>query len=103
MPSRPTSDQNDYFAKKDLWLDQGYIDYHPTAIKNLHVIGGKMAQPWVSDGDVIWDGDINPEGLAATYKPADQQVLRAVRQRRYLHPQGQHRRRRRRSSVTTCA
>ncbi|MEX6666543.1 putative porin [Pseudomonas sp. W2-17] len=60
-------DQNDYFTKKDLWLDQGFIDYHPTAIQNLHVIGGKMAQPWVSEGDVIWDNDINPEGLAATY------------------------------------
>ncbi|MEB0078537.1 putative porin [Pseudomonas sp. CCI3.2] len=60
-------DLDGYFVKKDLWLDQGYIDYHPTAIKNLHVIGGKMSQPWVSMGDIIWDADINPEGLAATY------------------------------------
>ncbi|MHC8291266.1 putative porin [Pseudomonas sp. XS1P51] len=56
------------FAKKDIWLDQGYVDYHPTAIKNLHLIGGKMAQPWVSMGDIIWDSDISPEGLALTYK-----------------------------------
>lgn len=56
------------FSKKDIWLDQGYVDYHPTAIKNLHLIGGKMAQPWVSMGDIIWDNDINPEGLALTYK-----------------------------------
>jgi len=27
-----------------------------------------MLQPWVSMGDVIWDSDINPEGLAVTYK-----------------------------------
>lgn len=60
-------DLDGYFVKKDLWLDQGYIDYHPDAIKNLHIIGGKMAQPWVSMGDIIWDSDINPEGLAATY------------------------------------
>ncbi|MFJ3482007.1 putative porin [Pseudomonas sp. NPDC090202] len=60
-------DLNDYFTKKDLWLDQGYIDFHPTAVQNLHIIGGKMPQPWVSEGDVIWDADINPEGLAATY------------------------------------
>ncbi|MEQ7919380.1 putative porin [Xanthomonas sp. WHRI 1810A] len=60
-------DLDGYFVKKDLWLDQGYIDYHPDAIKNLHIIGGKMAQPWVSMGDIIWDNDINPEGLAATY------------------------------------
>ncbi|MDB6048007.1 MAG: rane protein [Pseudomonas sp.] len=60
-------DLDGYFVKKDLWLDQGYIDYHPTAIQNLHLIGGKMSQPWVSMGDMIWDSDINPEGLAATY------------------------------------
>ncbi|RJX81201.1 putative porin [Pseudomonas sp. LS-2] len=60
-------DLDGYFVKKDLWLDMGYIDYHPTALPNLHVIGGKMAQPWVSMGDIIWDSDINPEGLAATY------------------------------------
>lgn len=56
------------FEKKSIWLDLGYIDYHPDQIKNLHIIGGKMLQPWVSMGDVIWDSDINPEGLAVTYK-----------------------------------
>jgi hypothetical protein len=61
-------DLNDYFTKKTLWMDLGYLDWHPTAIKNLHLIGGKMNQPWVNMGDVIWDGDINPEGVAATYK-----------------------------------
>ncbi|ALE89058.1 putative porin [Pseudomonas versuta] len=61
-------DLDNYFDKKQLWLDQAYIDYHPTAVKDLHLIGGKMPQPWVNMGDVIWDSDINPEGLAATYK-----------------------------------
>uniref|UniRef100_UPI0030DA80B0 putative porin n=1 Tax=unclassified Pseudomonas TaxID=196821 RepID=UPI0030DA80B0 len=61
-------DLDGYFNKKSIWLDLGYIDYHPDQIKNLHVIGGKMLQPWVSMGDVIWDSDINPEGLALTYK-----------------------------------
>jgi len=61
-------DQDNYFNKKSIWLDLGYIDYHPDQIKNLHVIGGKMLQPWVSMGDIIWDSDINPEGLALTYK-----------------------------------
>ncbi|RBB98876.1 MULTISPECIES: putative porin [unclassified Pseudomonas] len=61
-------DLNNYFDKKQIWLDQGYVDYHPDAIKNLHLIAGKMNQPWVSMGDIIWDSDINPEGLAVTYK-----------------------------------
>jgi hypothetical protein len=61
-------DLNGNFSKKSLWLDLGYLDWHPTAVPNLHLIGGKMNQPWVSMGDVIWDSDINPEGVTATYK-----------------------------------
>ncbi len=60
-------DMSDYFNKKDLWLDQAYIDYHPEAVAGLHVIGGKMKQPWEAVGDIVWDGDINPEGAAVTY------------------------------------
>ena len=59
---------DNYFDKKQLWVDLAYLDWHPTAIPNLHLIGGKMAQPWVSMGDIIWDSDLNPEGVAATYK-----------------------------------
>ncbi len=61
-------DMSDYFSKKDLWLDLAYIDYHPLQVPGLKVFGGKMKQPWLSVGDVIWDGDVNPEGAAATYK-----------------------------------
>ncbi|GAB4355756.1 MAG: putative porin [Immundisolibacter sp.] len=60
-------DLNNYFTKKDLWLDLAYIDYHPEAVAGLHVIGGKMKQPWTAVGDIVWDGDINPEGVAVTY------------------------------------
>ncbi|MGE8066312.1 putative porin [Pseudomonas sp. NPDC089569] len=67
-PRSTNQDLNNYFDKKQIWLDQGYIDYHPDAIKNLHLVGGKMPQQWVSMGDIIWDSDINPEGLAVTYK-----------------------------------
>lgn len=69
--ARSTNENLDnYFVKKSSWVDLAYLDYHPTALPNLHLIGGKMAQPWVNMGDVIWDGDINPEGLTATYKHA---------------------------------
>ena len=60
-------DLDDVFAKKDVWLDLAYIDFHPAAVPGLNLIGGKMSQPWESMGDVIWDGDINPEGAAVTY------------------------------------
>ncbi|WP_438283617.1 putative porin [Pseudomonas alabamensis] len=59
---------DNYFEKKSLWVDLAYLDWHPTGVPNLHLIGGKMPQPWVSMGDVIWDSDVNPEGVAAIYK-----------------------------------
>lgn len=55
------------FSKKSVWLDMAYIDYHPLAVPGLKIFGGKMKQPWVSLGDIIWDGDTNPEGAAASY------------------------------------
>jgi polyhydroxyalkanoate synthesis regulator phasin len=55
------------FSKKSVWLDMAYIDYHPLAVPGLKIFGGKMKQPWVSLGDIIWDGDTNPEGGAAAY------------------------------------
>ncbi|HET6470591.1 MAG TPA: putative porin [Pseudomonadales bacterium] len=60
-------DLNNYFVKKDLWLDRAYVNWHPTDVPGLKIIAGKMAQPWVSEDQLIWDDDINPEGLAAQY------------------------------------
>ena len=37
---------DNYFEKKSLWVDLAYLDWHPTAVPNLHLIGGKMNQPW---------------------------------------------------------
>ena len=60
---------NNYFVKKDLWLDRAYINWHPENVPGLKMFGGRMAQPWtkVAESEVIWDGDINPEGIAAQY------------------------------------
>ncbi len=60
-------DLNNYFTKKDLWLDRAYINYHPVEVPGLKIIGGKMAQPWISEDEMIWDGDVNPEGIASMY------------------------------------
>ena len=60
-------DMDGYFDKKAVWLDLGYIDYHPAAVPGLKLVAGKMKQPWISMADVAWDNDINPEGFAAQY------------------------------------
>lgn len=67
--ARSTNENLDnYFVKKSSWVDLAYLDWHPTALPDLHLVGGKMTQQWVNMGDVIWDGDINPEGVSAAYK-----------------------------------
>ena len=57
------------FSSKDIWLDLFYVDYHPASVPGLNVIGGKMKNPFyrVGGSQLIWDSDLNPEGLAAKY------------------------------------
>ena len=58
------------FSSKGFWIDRAYLDYHPTAIENLHVVAGKMGNPFykVGKNQLIWDGDLSPEGLAVKHK-----------------------------------
>jgi hypothetical protein len=60
---------DDAFAKKDLWLDAAWFDYHPFAVPGLKIMGGKMNNPFYTPGktQMIWDQDITPEGLAVSY------------------------------------
>lgn len=49
-------------------IDLAYFDY-TTPLAGLKVQGGKMKNPFYTAGksQLIWDGDLNPEGLAAQY------------------------------------
>jgi hypothetical protein len=60
----------DAFDKKPIWLDLAYFDWHPGTMKGLDVVGGKMINPFYTVGknELIWDVDLNPEGLAAKYE-----------------------------------
>jgi hypothetical protein len=65
---RSTNDNLDnYFDRKPIWIDLAYVDFHPAAAPGLKTVAGKMKQQWTSMGDMIWDSDINPEGLSAAY------------------------------------
>jgi hypothetical protein len=52
----------DGFTKKDMGLNLAYLDWAP--VEGVDVIGGKMKNPFVCVGDLIWDGDLTPEGIA---------------------------------------
>jgi hypothetical protein len=55
------------FTTKDIGLDLAYVEW--AATENLTVYGGKMKNPLYRAGGapLIWDGDLNPEGIAAKF------------------------------------
>lgn len=59
---------DDSFSSKELRLDRAYLAWQ--IAEALELTGGKMGLPWVSVGDLIWDGDLNPEGVAALFEHA---------------------------------
>ena len=58
------------FSSKNLWLDQAFVDYHPAKVEGLNVFAGKMKNPYDHPGnsDILFDTDVTPEGIVATYK-----------------------------------
>lgn len=54
-------------SRKDFYLDLAYVKWQP--LQSLALLGGKMNYPWQrASGSVLFDGDVNPEGLAATWQ-----------------------------------
>lgn len=57
----------DGFGKKEFRLDTAWFDYNffGDNPNELHAIGGKMKNPFITfPDDLIWDPDLTPEGLA---------------------------------------
>ncbi|MCM8769846.1 MAG: putative porin [Candidatus Omnitrophica bacterium] len=62
----PTSTNQTFeraFVGKTIAIDQAYVTYRPAPF--LALTGGKMPNPYFCT-DLLWDSDINPEGVAAT-------------------------------------
>jgi hypothetical protein len=53
------------FSTKGIGIGNAYFKYNPSGWKLLTVQGGKYKNPFVTPGgtELIWDGDLNPEGL----------------------------------------
>ncbi|MDA3798678.1 MAG: putative porin [Kiritimatiellae bacterium] len=54
------------FTSKAIWLDLAYVKWDIMS-SGFDFIGGKMKKPFVCVSDLVWDGDVNPEGGALTY------------------------------------
>lgn len=52
---------------KDVFFDLAYVTIAPEDGKYGAATLGKMKYPWKAVSDLIWDGDVNPEGIAYTY------------------------------------
>ncbi len=60
----------DGFASFELSLDRAFLTYRPLWADGLWFTGGKFAHPFYSDpiyGELVWDADIQPEGIAAGF------------------------------------
>jgi hypothetical protein len=54
-----------YFQKDAIWLDRAFVAWHP--LDGLDVFAGRMKNP-MRAADLIWDDDVNPDGIAASYE-----------------------------------
>jgi type II secretory pathway pseudopilin PulG len=52
-------------SRKDFELDLGFAEWTPNA--HWRVTAGKMRYAWVRTPSVLFDNDVNPEGLAVNY------------------------------------
>lgn len=57
-------------SRKNVFIDLAYAEWQATP--SLKFTGGKMKYPWARAGvSSLFDGDVNPEGLAATWIRGD--------------------------------
>jgi flagellar motor protein MotB len=61
-PTTTNETMTNFFDRKTIALDRGYITYNPVAHKWLQLTAGKFAYTWQRTG-VTFDPDINPEGF----------------------------------------
>ncbi|MBW2363150.1 MAG: putative porin [Deltaproteobacteria bacterium] len=69
----PNSSNQTFGSMFDSWqfdLDRAFLKYSPEWLKGAWLIGGKFDNPFVTSpvyGELVWDGDVNPEGVAGGY------------------------------------
>jgi len=58
------------WSSKNIWISQAWADWHPENVSGLHVLAGKIKHPFITPvkSELIWDGDVNPEGAVLKYK-----------------------------------
>ncbi|NVN98835.1 MAG: putative porin, partial [Geobacteraceae bacterium] len=65
-PVSTNSAMGDTLNKKNFLVDRAYLNWNPAPA--LSVWGGRFPNPWFYS-DLVWDADINFEGVAVQYHP----------------------------------
>lgn len=65
-PTTTNETLSNFFARKTIALDRGYVTYNPVAHKWLSLTAGKFAYTWQRTS-VTFDPDINPEGFVEKF------------------------------------
>lgn len=55
---------DEVFSRKGINIDKAYIGVG--LMDGVKAIAGKMGMPFLRPTDLVWDGDVNPEGMALT-------------------------------------
>lgn len=80
-PNSPHQSIGNAFHSFELSFDRFYASYHPDMIPGFSVTGGKFAHPFQKNpvyGDLVWDVDVQPEGLFLAYKAKNLGALEKI-------------------------
>lgn len=68
-PVSTNQNMGDSWTYKGVWLDRAYMTWKPGSVDGLSLMLGKLGNPFVTVGknQLIWDGDLSMEGIAAQY------------------------------------
>ena len=58
QPITANQDANQEFTRKPFYLDKAFILFTPHQFKQLSIIGGKFAYPWLRS-ELTWDNDLS--------------------------------------------
>lgn len=62
----PNQTLTDASSRKSVYVDTAFVEWAPNDF--VKVQAGKMRYPWVRTSSYFYDGDVNPEGVAASWQ-----------------------------------
>ena len=69
-PNSPHQTLGNVFDRFDVNLDRAFVKYKPNWAEGLWLTGGKFGHPFWQNpvyGELVWDADVQPEGVALGY------------------------------------